>query len=41
MQLESAGLQSREADAAALALGKAVGIGALLRGTVYHASRYA
>lgn len=38
-QLEATGLQSREADAAASQLGKAIGMAALLRGTGYHASR--
>lgn len=41
VQLEATGLQSKEADAAALQLGKAVGMAALLRGTSYHASRLA
>lgn len=39
-QLEATGLQSREADAAASQLGKAIGMAALLRGTGYHASRW-
>lgn len=39
LQLEATGLQSKEADAVALQLGKAVGMAALLRGTGYHASR--
>ena len=40
LQLEAAGLQGREPDAAALQLGKAIGMAALLRGTSYHASRW-
>jgi hypothetical protein len=40
VQLEAAGLQGPEPDAAALQLGKAIGMAALLRGTSYHASRW-
>lgn len=38
--MEAAGIESPEAEAAALSLGKAVGITNLLRGTLHHAERW-